>query len=871
MFFIFKKALKTPEGVRTKNIFLGGTFNIGEVPTDIYAITLIKNAEVRDLIHSVCNFKIAKFEEFSTPVAVVDDVTVAQFRMTDCTGLYDTLINSFNANNALDTIITQNNNKMFSAILDRAKVLCESNFKNVLGDKCGFLAECILGFYRFSNFTKLKDFSGVPANMIDPDCISATLNYINSFKRVTVIGDNVTLKQNVYNDEFFIKIPSYPALTSDEIDDMNALIPNLRKEVCMPYTEYVAYTPNYKQAVDTPIKLIEGQNSNNGNLIFSYNERYYKSLLAQVKENIMTYYEDSESTILDANGELKDNAVIDPYSQDYLLCLCKQLYSLHWAHNRLVPAVSAKDLNGDSEDSDSYVTAESKYEFYFDDNANGNYINALILLENYLKKVSVKCGYKIYVDAVMQLSRWGLDKPTALVFDNYDQVFILGNNTVKNKDANLEDCIVLQHNGFNSYVSGLLVLDKAITDKGMEQLEALAQFFSPDLKIPVGICITTDYVSKDLAQSAEISNDSIIKNTQYYSAIDFVRKVVKDPEFTKEVDGIVWDGNIISLSEHNLPITSVNQVLVELHSNSTLTSYNPFFRSEDLVNIYMDIGARVDEEIPSSILTILNNKFASPNLSTDFKTISFSTKEELMTKKQSYQIVGSVQNAIDICVLKEVLPVFFKANQRYVNSAEDFLTAYKQVMDEGFSTETAFYQFEHKCCYCEIGKKEESTTKGNTAGTQKMDVFSPVPITAKQESDVVKTEVNTAKEKTESVPTQTENQTGSILIKDKIPTNVKCVPKIIITSDKTKISMALQCSDANGRKETILMTFEEFEKLFPNQLRNVKRGFSLKFIATHFFNQCINLENLDNMADCIYFYSKNAYNLVSKAILNSLN
>lgn len=85
----------------------------------------------------------------------------------------------------------------------------------------------------------------------------------------------------------------------------------------------IAYTPDYKQVKYTPIKLIEGQSSNNGNLIYEYNERYYKSLLAQIKENIKTYYEDASNNIqiLDQNGDVKDTAIIDPFCKiTYLNC-----------------------------------------------------------------------------------------------------------------------------------------------------------------------------------------------------------------------------------------------------------------------------------------------------------------------------------------------------------------------------------------------------------------------------------------------------------------------------------------------------------------------------------------------------------------------
>ena len=79
----------------------------------------------------------------------------------------------------------------------------------------------------------------------------------------------------------------------------------------------------------------------------------------------------------------------------------------------------------------------------------------------------------MYVDAVLQLSRWGLDKPTALVFDNYDKVFVLGTNEVRSKAIDLSTCVIAKHDGCDNYVAEYIVLDKEITDKSVESLTLL--------------------------------------------------------------------------------------------------------------------------------------------------------------------------------------------------------------------------------------------------------------------------------------------------------------------------------------------------------------------------------------------------------------
>lgn len=300
----------------------------------------IQNKEVRGLVHDVCDFKIGKIKEFTTPVITVEQNVIQYLGMTGVTSVYTKLIKIFNDNFGLNQALAKNDMEAFKEIVNTAKKqLAASALAKSFGEYFNFFIDTVFGFYRYTHYCTLKDFDNLSNNIIDADCFAETQDFINSFKKIIIIGDNKTLKQNAYNNEFFINIPSYYTLSNDELDDMGTLIPDLINDVCKPYTEKIAYTPDYKQVKYTPIKLIEGQSSNNGNLIYEYNERYYKSLLAQIKENIKTYYEDAGNNIqiLDQNGDVKDTAIIDPFSQDYLLELCKRLYSLHWSHNRAVP------------------------------------------------------------------------------------------------------------------------------------------------------------------------------------------------------------------------------------------------------------------------------------------------------------------------------------------------------------------------------------------------------------------------------------------------------------------------------------------------------------------------------------------------------
>ena len=903
MIFYINHDLKTPEGTKQKNLLLGGKFTIGGQPLSVHSFSLVQNTDVRDLVHNVCNFKIGKMQEFAVPVITVDDTTVSYLSMQNVTGLYKQLIGILKEGFKLNDILAKHEMDKFKEVVSVIKTQLKGNaIATKLGDSFEFFIDTILGFYKYTHYTTLSSFDTLANSLIDVDCFAETQDYINSFKKVIVIGDNKTLKQNAYNDEFFINIPSYYTLSSDDLDDMSTLVPNLVDEVCKPYTETIAYTPNYKQVRSTPIKLIEGQSSNNGKLIFQYNERYYKSLLAQVQENIKSYYEDagSNAQILDQNGNVKDNAIIDPFSQEYLLELCKSLYSLHWSHNKAVPCSIATDEDA-SEDSE-ITSVSSKYEFYLDENQGNQYINALVLLENYLKSVSTKCGYKVYVDAVLQLSRWGLDKPTALVFDNYDKVFVLGTNEVRSKAVDLSTCTIAKHNGCDRYVAELITLDKEISDKKLADIPALVQNFSKRIVVPVGVGIATDYIPASLAQSQSFSKDDVIVNYEYYSFIDFIKRVENDSDFVTNTDGVEMDARGITLAKIT-KMESISEILERLHNSSALESYNPFYRSEELTGIYMDIGAKMDSELPSSILTILNNKFASTSLAMDFKSIKFSSKEELISKKQSYQIVGSLQNAIDVSILREVLPIFFKVNKEAVNNGfENIANIYKEVMDEEFSSEIAFYksvstdsnesntvikkmdsfsQVQPK----ELAKATEQPQTTQESPTQKA-VSEPITKVTEQSHAAKKSPTqsakaaepnNTAAEPTTKVAepttkvTESEN-TNARMIKTFAFERGKNYSAKLLTDKNNKPFGALAIKyDTDGTKSFTVFTLAEFTQIFGKEMfHKLHKVIRLNNIATKFLTQCVYTDSLENHNNCVFFNSMQSYEEFTTAIISYL-
>ena len=454
--------------------------------------------------------------------------------------------------------------------------------------------------------------------------------------------------------------------------------------------------------------------------------------------------------------------------------------------------------------------------------------------------------------------------------------------------------IILNGSDLGIYTFVFLNIDNF--SKGLADIPALAQNFSKRIVVPVGVGIATDYIPEDLAKSQNLSQDDVIVNYEYYSFIDFIKRIENDNDFVTNTDGVEIGAEGITLAQIT-KMESISEILEKLHNSSALESYNPFYRSEELTGIYMDIGAKMDSELPSSILTILNNKFASTSLAMDFKAIKFSSKEELISKKRTYQIVGSLQNAIDVSILREVLPIFFKVNKEVEDSADGGVSAttianvYKRVMDEDFSSEIAFYG---------SAATESSTAKSSTSesSAKKMDLFSqeqqaqptqepkvePVPHMAPDTTKPVQTEekpqvqpqVPTQSQTSPQVPVQSQTSPQdstqeSTMIRTFCGKGfVKMYPRILLDKENKIVSAIIKTIKKNGDINYFVLSEEEFNALYPNLFKKINKAMAIKTIATEFFMQCTYTDGLDNHANCVYFNSKESYMGFVQAVLKEL-
>lgn len=156
MIFYITYDLKTPEGVKQKNILLGGSFTIGGQKLDVHAFSLIQNKEVRGLVHDVCDFKIGKIKEFTTPVITVEQNVIQYLGMTGVTSVYTKLIKIFNDNFGLNQALAKNDMEAFKEIVNTAKKqLAASALAKSFGEYFNFFIDTVFGFYRYTHYLSL--------------------------------------------------------------------------------------------------------------------------------------------------------------------------------------------------------------------------------------------------------------------------------------------------------------------------------------------------------------------------------------------------------------------------------------------------------------------------------------------------------------------------------------------------------------------------------------------------------------------------------------------------------------------------------------------------------------------------------------------
>lgn len=482
----------------------------------------------------------------------------------------------------------------------------------------------------------------VDASEVNENFRASTIEVINEINKeftqaITSISalDNYTRHQDTCTSDFFIEIPSRQELISDTDRPLLDFIPK-RDEVCTPYSDSAAYEPNYavNGVASYLYPLIEGRKENNGKPLYENEVVYHKALSEWVSYNV-------EQDLGTDNG-----TVIDLLSQQYLFELLMCLYMWHWGHNPCVPVEIAPDSSeGDGYESSRYVFCAEAEKY--------NY-NAVIILQQFLKDASTVLGWSVYVDAVIQLGRWGERKPTRIVFDGYDSEFDLGTGLIKKKIGDISDYTVQPVNGKESSLYAVIIDDAIVQDESIHVKKKWS--------FPVGVVTQKTMRGK--------SGDDVVIFS-YVHCLD----VVEMAEAGKlSVDGMEYADGAWAIRPVDKEYT-VSQLIKDYENKKDSFMQFPFYRSESFKDLCVELQAN-GARMPANLLCIMSSRVADPRLKSRLAQFNYSGREGMMDAV-SAGVVTSTVAAAEMSIVKQYLPLYECVEDARPYGLEDTLRAFQ--------------------------------------------------------------------------------------------------------------------------------------------------------------------------------------------------
>lgn len=626
---------------------------------------LINNSLIYDLYLDT-KISLAKTNDYENPVLIVTNDSDA-FNITQIYALVE--------KNKAQLVVEKNST-------DEFKKQVENNINNITKMICSktnqdenLIKYCIkasINHLSYLNIHNIRNLIVTSFANYDKDFIENTSKYFRSDAQI--LTKNLFMEKAT--DKVSLKLPTKEEMLTDELEWLD-LIP-YRDDICKPYPQGIEPLPNYKMDPKISKSLysfIEGDIKNNALDIQDNEKDFYDSLITWVKER-------TNDTSIPQNDD--KNFIISSNVLGYLHELIGVIYSWHWQHNKNVPNV-IRDHSDDQND-DSNISSKYAFRYVQGDEYSGR-VNAIILLIGFLQEAEKELGYRVYPEVIVKLLRWGERKPTALVLEGYPYAFELGTSLTKPYLGDINDYEVLPTENGCDYEAICFVNSKSpITDKRFWESSG---YTNSNITAPVCLVLQQVLVNKKDRTKKQVL-------MKYLSILDVIRTVLSG----KKIDGIAVDECYNIKLTKNIKVDnnlSVKKLRQEYLTNKNNFVVNPFYISNELKNLYITLGV----ESGADQLSILEEGFATNQLESLFGTNSFSTKEEMLGKLDSYKIT-SIPNAIMINVFKNIyqifIDVFNELNNTEISSMDGVLNLYKDKMIEyDYSNEASFFNV--------IGKK----------------------------------------------------------------------------------------------------------------------------------------------------------------------
>lgn len=739
-------------------------------------------------------------QEADIKIALLPDNNVLSLLCTSddfigVTNVYD-LVNNYLTEHNLDTLPAEISQKLIAKLmsmnLDRNTAICIITF--------------CMAHRQYLQSDKLFGTVNIGVDAYHPDYFDATKDFIDSMNQQSTwpfslisMSENVTKYQETPEDELFIEIPARQLLL-DESVNIKSLIPK-KSQLFNPYgaatlDDMATYKdPGVKFPQDL-YSAVEGTLQNNELEIQENEKKYYQSLIEWVKFNMEA----------EATGDVDlstSNPNLDTISQDYLSSLCEMLYSWNWDHNPNIPLYDEEKeeqeylLESDEDGIKSnYVHRATKREqeaiaagMTDLTDLRERHINAIELLQDFLREASLNLGYGVYIEAVIKLARWGSRKPTMLFFKDYPLVFDLGSNAVKQYIGYIDNYELQQSNECDASALCVIYDNTIFADK--QYLRRLGYSYDK-LLAPIGVLGKKTYVNKTNNGPATLDFEV------YYSIIDIVRSYVTGTNEFK-LDGIKYQDGQFSCNEDIVCDSTItlSKLAASYASNRNNLMLNPFCSSNTLQNLYMDLGVVLGSaDAPLHHFSILQSKQRVNDLQKDITLQKFESKEDLNAKRERREI-RLLKYAVETGVASVILPIFIKASIKIAElgnetvSLASILNVYKEIMlQEDYIDETSFMSAYSRKVEVVSLRNATGYTSSDTNGVSDMQLFGNTDNTenvVKTEESAVNTEevMQTQEESAENHKKHEETTVSVNAEPDAVPVQKKVsFLKEIIDTDK---------------------------------------------------------------------------------------
>ena len=712
MLYFIKKGLPTSDGSKEVNVVIGAILNDGaNVSKVISAEEAINSYPVFNTLRSSFLVNLAVPTGYDKPVITV---AAENASATDVTRIYE-LLEKWSNQLGGKEIPT-------SALAQIMQVLMKNNMSK---QDAAYVVSLCVGYLHYDDVV----FSGElvpPANVYDPQFYRTTQEFFAELVKLntspfTVISDadNVTRKQISCDDLLFVRLPLRDSLLDDSVSVLSFLPKN--DEVCEPYGSYeLSDMSKYRDGTSgfpsSMYPLVEGNSASNGHALYDNEKLFHDALIEWIQFNMK---KDAVSEI-DVSPE---NPNLDTLSQSFLEELACFFYTRHWYHNINIPIYKEEDA--EEYEMDNNVT--SNYEFRTTEEEQKIFstgvtsidsarlksarINALNVLKKYLNEASLTIGYKAYVDAIIQLARWGERKPTEIVLEGYSLAFHLATNDIRPFIGSIANYTCTEIDGCSSRAVEAFYYKNDFDDYAwLQSFGGTARHIT----IPVGL------TTESILQNHVDSGTPDLKVYDYYSILDLVSAYLNGKEI--KIAGIQFkNGKFTESLEIGMSdIVTLTTVEREIAAEETpkLKNYKEISSTLTDLAIEFDVSAHITH------FNVLQGISRTDPIKSSLAKNEFHSKEEFYEKRAN-SVIRNAATAIRCNVASVILPVIAKASKKFdsINDPTfaDVLNCYADAIHEtGYCADDDFlHEVKNVTTENSMAVDEASMNKMNMFGETK--------------------------------------------------------------------------------------------------------------------------------------------------------